>query len=245
LCAFLIVVVPSAFALWYYLQPEVVFNWFLFAPISVLVFLDLLVLADSYRQVVKYNVSRKLIRTISPGTMILLCCGIASSVLAVNFVYLGLAYVQKKFVRSYIAPPDSMAPSIYSGERVFVDINAYRKAGPKRGSVVLYRSPKSPAKVYMHRIMGLPGESILLKDHRVVVNGAVIKESWCERIAYYNRGQFGKQKKPVVVPADSYYVLGDSSANSNDSRFWGFVPRSNLIGHAYKIYYPFSRSKPL
>jgi signal peptidase I len=245
LCALLIVVLPSAGLVWYYLQPNVIIGRLWFVPFLVPAVLEALVLVDSYRQVVKYNTVHKLNRVISPGIFTLLVCGMASAAFAVNFAYVGLFLTQKTFVMSYIVPPDSMAPSIYKGERVLVDISAFKKTGLKRGSVIIYRSPKNTDKVYMHRIIGLPGESVLLKDQRVVINGAVVKEPWCERIRYYNRGDFGKPKKPVIVPSDSYYVLGDASANSNDSRFFGFVPKSNLIGHVYKIYYPFNRSQPL
>ncbi|MFA5101345.1 MAG: signal peptidase I, partial [Candidatus Omnitrophota bacterium] len=188
LCAFCIVVFPGAGLVWYFLQPQVVVSRLWFAPFLVLVVLEVLVLADSYRQVVKYNVSHKLTRTISSGMAVLLFAGMAVAVLAVNFFFLSGMFIGKTLVNSYVAPPDSMAPSIYAGERVLVDINAYKKSGPGRGSVVIYRSPKDPAMVYMHRIMGLPGESVVLKDHRAVVNGVVIREPWCDRVRYYNMG---------------------------------------------------------
>ena len=245
LCAFLAVVLPTAGLVWYYLQPNVSIGRLWFAPFLVPAILDALVLADSYSQIVKYNKLHNLTRAISPGIRVLSILGIVCAVTAANFVCLGLMFVQKTFVISYITPPDSMAPSIYKGERVLVDIKAFKRSGLKRGSVIIYRSPKDPGSIYMHRIIGLPGESVLLKDQRVVINGAVIKEPWCERIRYYNRGDFGKQKKPVIVPAGSYYVLGDASASCIDSRFFGFVPKSSVVGHAYKIYYPFSRSQPL
>ncbi|MDP1854133.1 MAG: signal peptidase I [Candidatus Omnitrophota bacterium] len=59
---------------------------------------------------------------------------------------------------------------------------------------------------------------------------------------YYNRGDYGQMNNPVTVPEGQYYVLGDNSASSNDSRYWGFVPKENLIGKIYKIYWPLNRS---
>ena len=243
--ALLAVTLPLAGLIWYFLQPGVKIGFLSLVPFLAVLALDALIITDSYIQVMKYNAAHDLKSSLSPRLTVLLVAGIASALLAVNFVYLGVRVIDKTFVTSFIVPPDSMAPSIYSGERVFVDIGASGKSDMKRGSVVVYRSPILKRRVFIHRIVGLPGESVELKDHRVVINGVPIKESWCARINYYNRGTFGQKKKPVIVPPDSYYVVGDASANSNDSRFQGFVPKSALIGRVFKIYYPFDRSGPV
>jgi signal peptidase I len=243
--ALLAVTLPAAGLTWYFFQPGVKISLLSFLTFLVPLAIDVLVIADSYIQVKKYNAGHNLKSSLSPGLTVLLVAGIVSALLAVNFAYLGVLLISKILVTSFIVPPDSMAPSIYAGERVFVDISASWKSDIKRGIVVVYRPPNLKGKVYIHRIVGLPGESVELKDHRVMINGVPIRESWCARVNYYNRGKFGQKKKPVTVPPDSYYVLGDASANSNDSRFQGFVPKSALIGRAFKIYYPFDRSGPV
>jgi signal peptidase I len=243
--ALLAVTLPAAGLMWYFIQPGVKISLISFLTFLVPFAIDVLVIADSYIQVKKYNTAHDLKRSLSHGGVILLIAGFLSALLAVNFAYIGVMLIDKKFVSSFTVPPDSMAPSIYAGERVFVDISASGRTDIKRGSVVVYRPPNLKGKVFIHRIAGLPGESVELKDHRVVINGVPVKESWCVRISYYNRGKFGQKKKPVIVPKDSYYVVGDASANSNDSRFQGFVPKSALIGRAFKIYYPFHRSGPV
>jgi signal peptidase I len=243
--AFVVVIAPAAGLVWYFVQPGVKISPFWFIPFLVPFAAQVLVAADAYRQVVKFNRSHQYVRTLSPWIMALLGCGIVSAVIAVNFAYVGISFILNSFVMPYRTPPNSMAPTIYENERVFIDLNAYKRSGPSRGSVILYRSPEIRGRVYIHRVMGLPGESVELKDHRVVINGKPLKEPWCERIRYYNRGKFGQKKKPVTVPKDSYFVVGDASASSNDSRFWGFVPKANLIGRVFKIYYPYDRSGPV
>jgi signal peptidase I len=242
--AFLAVTIPTAGLMWFFLQPGVKVG-LLLVPFLALLAFDALIIADSYIQARKYNAAHDLKSNLSRGHVILLVAGIVSALLAVNFVYLGVRVINKTFVTSFIVPPDSMAPSIYAKERVLVDIGASAKSDMKRGSVVVYRPPDLKGKVFIHRIVGLPGESVELKDNRVVINGVPVKEPWCVRIHYYNRGKFGQKKKPVIVPEDSYYVVGDASANSNDSRFRGCIPKSALIGRAFKIYYPFNRSGPV
>ncbi len=159
--------------------------------------------------------------------------------LLISFLW---AYV----LRSFTALPDSMEPTIYAGDRMLVDLTAYKMAVPKRGDVVVYRYPKNPAKCYFHRIVAFPGESVELKDHRIRINGVELKEAWAIKVRHYNGGKLAKKgMKPVIVDPDSYYVLGDNAARSEDSRAWGFLPKKNVIGKAFKIYYPFDRLGPV
>jgi len=243
--SFFIVVAPAAALIWYYLLPDVRIGELWYVPFVGVLVLDAAVIADAYIQAAGYNVSHRCTGSISIGISVLLLAGILSALSAVNVFYIGMSLARNGFIKPYVCPPDSMAPSIYQGERVLVDMLAYRRKEPARGDIVLYVSPVYGGRINMHRIVGLPGETIELKDHKILINGVSVKESWCARTRYYNRGKFGQKKQQVVVPKDSYYVVGDASANSNDSRFWGFVPKSNLLGKVFKIYYPYKRSGPV
>jgi signal peptidase I len=95
----------------------------------------------------------------------------------------------------------------------------------------------------MHRVVGLPGESVELKNHRILINKVQLEDDWAIKIRHYNRGKFAQKGSPsVIVPQDSYYILGDNSARSQDSRFWGCLARSDLIGKVFKRYFPLHRS---
>ncbi|MFA5117528.1 MAG: signal peptidase I [Candidatus Omnitrophota bacterium] len=243
--AFVLTIAPAAGLLFYFLQPAIKISRHWYIPFFFPLILYFIAAVDAYIQVRKYNLARKLSADTHPLRMIIYIIGILSCLAIVNPVYLGKVFIENNLIRSFSAPPDSMAPAIYASERVFVDLRGYKKSGPTRGDVFIYRSPENPGEVFMHRIIGLPGESVELKEHAVLINGAKLRESWNKRIRYYNRGKFGKKGLPVTVPQDSYYVLGDYSAGSNDSRFRGFVPKGDLIGRVIKIYYPFNRSGPV
>ncbi|MFA6216938.1 MAG: signal peptidase I [Candidatus Omnitrophota bacterium] len=240
--ALVLTILPTLGLLFYFLQPAVKISRHWYIPFFLPLVLYFVAVVDSYIQVRKYNLAHKLSSDTRLVRIIIYIVGILSCCVIVNPVYLGKVFIENNLIRSFTAPPDSMAAAIYTGERVFVDLKRYKKSGPQRGDVFVYRPPEKPGEVFMHRIVGLPGESVELKEHAILINGAKIKESWNMRNRYYNRGKFGKKGSPVTVPQDAYYVLGDYSAGSNDSRFWGFVPKGNLIGRVIKIYYPFTRS---
>ena len=73
------------------------------------------------------------------------------------------------------------------------------------------------------------------------VNGAPLADPVFNNRYYYNRGDFGVEGEKIIVPKDNYFVLGDNSASSKDSRYWGFVPRDNILGEAIVIYWPPNR----
>ena len=84
-------------------------------------------------------------------------------------------------------------------------------------------------------MIGLPGEKIKISNGMIYVNGEPLQGDKYVR-TYYDYGFYGEGEK--TVPEDSYFVLGDNSINSDDSRFWGYVPRKNVLGRAFLIYWP-------
>jgi len=84
----------------------------------------------------------------------------------------------------------------------------------------------------------MPGETVEIKGGSIYIDGKPAAEPIFNRIYYYNVGEFGAEGQKIVVPRDSYFVLGDNSASSRDSRYWGFVPKDNLLGEALIIYWP-------
>ena len=109
---------------------------------------------------------------------------------------------------------------------------------PKRGDVIVFIYPESPKKDFIKRLVGLPGETVEIKNGTIYINDKPLLDSVFNQRYYYNRGEFGQEGKKIKIPKDSFFVLGDNSASSQDSRYWGFVPRKNILGEALVIYWP-------
>lgn len=149
---------------------------------------------------------------------------------------LAIALLIRYFVvEGYYIPSSSMEPTLVPGERVLVAKFYYRFTEPKRGDIVVFRYPIDNRRNLIKRLVGLPGETIEIKDGVVLVNGESLQGDSFNR-TYYDVGYYGQGEH--VVPPDSYFVLGDNSENSDDSRFWGYVPRKNILGRAFVVYWP-------
>ncbi len=128
----------------------------------------------------------------------------------------------------------SMAPHITSGEYVLINTVAYRIGRPERGDIVAFRHERSAPSVYLKRIIGLPGDRIAIARGTVYVNGTLLTEPY---VRYPDTRTFSE----VRVPPGALYVLGDNRANSDDSRFWGFVGAGDVIGKAVAGIWPLRR----
>ncbi|MFA5059008.1 MAG: signal peptidase I [Candidatus Omnitrophota bacterium] len=171
-----------------------------------------------------------------------------------------VALVLALFIRTFIIqafkiPTGSMRMTLIEGDRILVDKLSYgpkvpftkiRLPGfskPKRGDVVVFIYPEDTKRDFIKRLIAFGGETVEIKDGRIYINGQMITEPPVKNIYYYNRGSFGAISQKIIVPKDSYFVLGDNSASSKDSRYWGFVPEGFLIGKADLIYWPIQRMR--
>ncbi len=151
-----------------------------------------------------------------------------------------IALVIRTFVVSpFKIPSSSMRPTLMEGDRIFVSKFIYRFRAPRRGEVIVFRYPENPKKAYIKRLVAFGGEVVEIIDGSLFIDGESVNSP--ENLSqhyYYNRGNFGKEGHPISVPVGKFYVLGDNSANSRDSRIWGYVPKKNLIGRASFIWWP-------
>lgn len=117
----------------------------------------------------------------------------------------------------------SMEPGLKEGDRIFIGKNVEKL---ERGDIVTYRYPKDEAQSFIHRIVGLPGEEIEIREGRVYISGKQLKEPYVktENIIY------SQEPAPMKVPEESYFVMGDNRDHSNDSRFWGALPKEYIYG---------------
>jgi len=158
--------------------------------------------------------------------------------------YLGtiiLSIVLALFVRTYIAdarwvPTGSMIPTINIGDRLIVEKVFKKNVG--RGDIIVFRpTPESGLKDdLVKRVIGLPGDLILIEDGRIFVNDVPLSEPYLKEQTMQDFG-------PYKVADHSYFVMGDNRNESFDSRFWGVVPEQNIIGKAVACYYPFNDLK--
>lgn len=170
-----------------------------------------------------------------------------------------LALVIRAFVvQAFKIPSGSMIPTFQVGDRIFVnkflygaripftDIRLPAVREPKRGDVIVFRSPEDNKKDFVKRLIATEGETVEIRDGKIYVDNRVIEDPVSIRNVYYtNEGSYGSSSKVIIVPKDSYYALGDNSSSSRDSRYWGFVPKKNLIGKVIVIYWPIQRMKTI
>ena len=160
----------------------------------------------------------------------------ASSIL----VALVLTLIIRTFVvQAFKIPSGSMRPTLLEGDKLFVNKFVYRFRPPQRGDIIVFKYPVDPKKDFIKRLVGLPGEEVEIRDGKIFVNGQVLTDpNSFGKFYYYNHDPYGGPQDKIHVPENAYYALGDNSANSQDSRFWGFVPAKNLLGKAIFRWWP-------
>lgn len=168
--------------------------------------------------------------------------------------------VQAVLVKPYRIPSGSMEHTLMCQDRVLVDRVTGHWDPPERGDVIVFHPPaakqpngtydmhetptEGPGKVddstpsketYIKRLVGMPGETISVKDGHAYINGKKLDEP------YLNPEKDSHDLEPYKIPAGHYFMLGDHRAASEDSRYWGALPQDNVIGKAFIIYWPLSR----
>jgi signal peptidase I len=129
----------------------------------------------------------------------------------------------------------SMLTRLHDGDRIFVNKLIYYGV-PKlqRGDIVVFWYPNDPSKNYIKRVVGLPGETVEVREGRVIINNVELKEPYLD--PHLNVAHMTLQ--PVLVKDHYYFVMGDNRDNSSDSRYWGLVPEKYIYGKALFRYWP-------
>lgn len=149
----------------------------------------------------------------------------------------------KEIIETRYIPSGAMLPTLQVKDRVLIDKTAYRSQPPQRGDIVIFQPTETLRKqnfrdAFIKRVIGLPGERLEIKNGLVYINRKPLQEKYIQERPDYQYG-------PVVIPTDQYFMLGDNRNNSYDSHYWGFVPRSLIIGKAIVIYCPVERQRVL
>jgi signal peptidase I len=146
----------------------------------------------------------------------------AASVLIITFLY-----------QPVRVEGTSMLPRLEDRDRLFINKFVYHLSAIERGDVVVFRYPRDPEKSYIKRVIALPGDTLRIDHGRVYVNGNLLHEPYVP-LEYRDNRSLAE----MVVPADSYFMMGDHRSISSDSRDFGPVDRSLIYGKAVFVYWP-------
>ncbi len=147
-----------------------------------------------------------------------------------------LIFIVVRFVlQTYHVDGASMQPGLTTQEYVMVNKTAYLFQSPERGDVIVFHYPHDTTQDYIKRVIGLPGDTIQTDSTHVWVNGKLLNEQAYISSSY---NQIGNSWK---VPPNQYFVMGDNRPVSEDSRSWGFVPRSYIVGKAALVFWPLNK----
>ncbi|MEO1394821.1 MAG: signal peptidase I [Cyanobacteria bacterium J06634_5] len=156
---------------------------------------------------------------------------------------IALAFGIRQFVaEARFIPSGSMIPTLQIDDRLVVEKISYRFNPPKRGDIIVFQAPQraldavnsTTNDAYIKRVIGLPGETVEIKEETVFINGAPLEEEYINAPPSYTWG-------PKTVPTDEYLVLGDNRNSSSDGHVWDFLPGDNIIGRAVVRFWPPSR----
>jgi signal peptidase I len=181
-----------------------------------------------------------------------------------------VAVILALFVRTFVVqafkiPTGSMENNLLIGDHLLVNKfvfaptltraeNALLPIDPiRRGDVLVFKYPEDPERDFIKRVIGLPGETVELKDKKVHINGTPLEEPYVHFLfpldtSASDLGEGGidvrRSYGPVTVPEGHYFMMGDNRDNSQDSRYWGFMPRDYVKGKALFVYFSFGEGGP-
>jgi signal peptidase I len=139
---------------------------------------------------------------------------------------------------SFFIPSSSMESTIMVGDLVLSWNIGYQLLGqqPQRGEIIVFDHPNAGRELWIKRVIGLPGDTVESYGGQLLVNGLRLDEPYVHNPSYYDFG-------PVHVPDGRYFVLGDNRGDSSDSRYWGCLPRANIIGRAAYVFWPWDHAR--
>jgi signal peptidase I len=191
---------------------------------------------------------RRSLPQVSRRSRQLLIAVMAGLILALGLIGTSLPIWIKQEIEPFNIPSESMEPTLQVGDQIFVTQSD--RYYPKLRDIIVFEAPPGALDpdseyidengdlYYVKRVLGTPGQQVKIAQGHIYIDGVPLKESYiAEKPAYY----WG----PKIIPPNSYFVLGDNRNNSFDSHVWGFVPHENIVGQAYKIYWPPKRIQSL
>jgi signal peptidase I len=151
-------------------------------------------------------------------------------------------FIYLLIMRPHKISGQSMMPNFRDGEFLLTEKVTYYARSPTRGDVVVFMPPVSNTDEFIKRVIGLPGEKVMLKDGRVYINDRMLPESYIKDGVVTSGGPFLADGTEFTVPPGEYFVMGDNRPNSSDSRYWGPITKKVMTGRAWISYWPINTS---
>jgi signal peptidase I len=133
---------------------------------------------------------------------------------------------------------ESMETNFHDGQYLLTEKVTYDFNKPKRGDVVVFKAPPDGHDEYIKRVIGLPGDTVMVQNCKVYVNGNLLNETYLPPGLCTNPGTFATEGAILTVPANNYFLLGDNRPHSLDGRYFGFINQDKFTGRAWVIYWP-------
>jgi signal peptidase I len=191
------------------------------------------------------------------------------STLREYFESIVIAVILALFVRTFVVqafkiPTGSMENNLLIGDHLLVNKFVYGPTATPvertllpigaihRGDILVFKYPEQPDRDFIKRVIGLPGETLEVREKKVYINGSAIDEPYAhfltpasEASAFHEVTSFDVRERygPVTIPPNHYFMMGDNRDNSQDSRYWGFLPRENIKGKALLIYWSYQAER--
>jgi signal peptidase I len=191
------------------------------------------------------------------------------STLREYFESIVIAVILALFIRTFVVqafkiPTGSMEPNLLIGDHLLVNKFVFAPTATRlqrallpvgtiaRRDVIVFKYPEEPDRDFIKRVIGLPGDTVELREKKVYVNGTALEEPYAHFLEqpggsgeFHEVTSFDVRERygPVTVPADHFFVMGDNRDNSQDSRYWGFLPRDYVKGKALLIYWSYEAER--
>lgn len=160
--------------------------------------------------------------------------------------FIAIVFAILMAIRVFAAEPhkvsgSSMIPNFQDGDYLITNKLSIKFSELERGEVIILQDPLDKNKVFIKRIIGLPGETLKLSDKNVYINGQLLDEPYLPSGLQTQGEGFLKDGEEIIIPNGNYFVMGDNRSNSSDSREWGLLKKELIIGQAFLRYWPLNQ----
>ena len=169
--------------------------------------------------------------------------GSQRSLITYTVVALGLALFIRFFIAApYVVSGQSMEPNFHDWQYLIVDRISYDLGAPARGDIIVFDLPQNQSRALIKRIIGLPGETVVLSGQSVTIINAEHPQGFTLEEPYLDAANLtGSNELTMKLDADEFFVLGDNRLVSADSRIWGSLPRQDIVGRVFLRLYPLNQ----